>query len=200
MSASWIALDLAQSSGIAWYEGTDLRYVTDIVKKAATKKRGTVWEKTTHPIKADDKTPIVGTYHSIHEALAAEFRVDLIHGFCMEDGFIGRNMKSSMQTAELRGVAKGLLYAQCALFTPRYYPKPSDWRKVVEQKLTLEGLPFQLAGTDREHAKRLALSLVKELHGLDNITDNAAEAVLLGKAYILSGRYAVDHKEMEDAR
>lgn len=160
----WASIDGALlCSGVAIWEGEDLRAITTLDLRERT-----------------DASPFVAW----REVLGG------CRGIIRESGFIGRGGAASIKIAEARGRIDGYAEALgCELWTPL---NPSQWRRTV-------GIT---PGGTRRAQKRAALAQARwlatdpgvrpsggywdrfHLPALEGCTDDEAEAVLIGLAWI----------------
>lgn len=82
------------------------------------------------------------------------------------------------QTQRMLTMILGAVYGQCLQVGIRYYAlRPTQWRAAVRD--LNEKIPRK-----RDDLKRWSMQKVYELFGIDNIDDNVADAILIGKAYL----------------
>lgn len=81
------------------------------------------------------------------------------------------------QTQRILTMILGAVFGSCVCNNYKYYSlRPTQWRKAVHAD---ECLPKK-----REELKVWSLNRVKSLYGIDNITDDVSDAILIGQAFL----------------
>lgn len=163
----WISEDPASKSGIARWDGTKL-ISTTVMRKMGAKGKYKLAEK---------------TYSSRHEATLAS--LEECKQVVIEEGF-GKFTAAVKHQAEIRG------YVRCAcdsLFIPMVVINVSEWRRVIKEAY---GISWPAT---RDRKKALSIQLVKLIYDI-NVTDDEADAVLLGVAAQRMGLVENIHDEI----
>lgn len=99
----------------------------------------------------------------------------------VEETVVTRNA----QTQRMLTMILGVIYGVCIKHGILYYSsRPAEWRKAVRE--VDEKLPHK-----RKELKKWSINKVSELYGIQEVSDDISDAILIGQAFI----NMMDHKE-----
>lgn len=122
-------------------------------------------------ITKSNKMPIIDRVPQMAAAICAKIKESGADIVCIEGVQTQSNQRTVIDLARLQG---GIMMWCSIKNVPLHILTPTEWRKILNYKLGPK--------VPREELKQQSLDYVKEHFGLDNISEDRAEAICIGAA------------------
>ena len=119
-------------------------------------------------ITKSNKTPIIDRVPQMAAAICAKIKESGADAVCIEGVQTQSNQRTVIDLARLQG---GIMMWCSIKNVPLHILTPTEWRKILNYKLGPK--------VPREELKQQSLDYVKEHFGLDNISEDRAEAICI---------------------
>ena len=122
-------------------------------------------------ITKDKKTPIIDRIPQMATAICTKIKESDVDAVYIEGVQTQSNQKTVIDLARLQG---GIMMWCSVKNIPLHILTPTEWRKILNYKMGPK--------VPRAELKQQSLNYVKEHFGLDNISEDRAEAICIGAA------------------
>lgn len=119
---------------------------------------------------------------------------DMLDAFLIEDGYVGRNKRTSLQIADMRGrIAQAMLQrfndelGYDIVELPR--PQPDEWRESVRKVLAPDMNWMKKSAEKKQQMLELAKREWPDLPRIEVLTTDEADSLGMGKHWYSSGGY-----------